>query len=127
MLQNYWKILKKKKEKNCSCDQKCPNTQSYIPFDFYSLDPDLAQVQNIHSMRTDGHIKRFKLHDFASSGNIDCTIGRHPNITSPRGGKGVTKSTNDNIDDQKSIGNLSTDTLDQCFPTFFVNKQLSMK
>ena len=91
-----------KKEKNCSCDQKCPNTQSYIPFDFYSLDPDLAQVQNIHSMRTDGHIKRYKLHDFASSGNIDCTIGRHPNITSPRGGgKG--------------------------FPTFFVNKQLSMK
>ena len=88
-----------------------------MPFNFCFLDPNLAQVQNIHSMRTDGHIKRYKLHDFARSGNIDCTIGRHPNITSPIewGREEVTKSTNDNIDDQKSIGNLSTETSDQIY------------
>ena len=38
------------------------------------LNPDLPRVQDIHSMRTDGQIKRYMLHDFASSGNVNCVI-----------------------------------------------------
>ena len=38
------------------------------------LNPDLAQVQDIHSMRTDGQIKTHMLPDFAGSGNIECVI-----------------------------------------------------
>ena len=38
------------------------------------LDPNLARATDIHSMRTDGCTKTHLLHDFASSGSIDCVI-----------------------------------------------------
>ena len=57
----------------CSCT-KSPDPELLSSFLDSGLNPDLAQVQNIHSMRTDGHIKRYMLHDFCISGNVDCLI-----------------------------------------------------
>ena len=48
-----------------------PDPELLASFLDSGLNPDLPRVQDIHSMRTDGQIKTYMLHDFASSGNID--------------------------------------------------------
>ena len=56
------------------CRTKSPDPELLSSFLESGLNPDLAQVQSIHSMRTDGHIKNYMLHDFCISGNVDCVI-----------------------------------------------------
>lgn len=57
------------------CTQtKGPDADLLSSFLESGMNPDLARVQDIHTMRSDGHIKTYMLHDFPSSGNIDCLI-----------------------------------------------------
>ena len=57
-----------------SCRTRSPDAQLLAAFLEAGLSPNLAQTQDIASMRTDGFIKTHLLHDFARSGSIDCAI-----------------------------------------------------
>ena len=38
------------------------------------LNPNTCRVQDIHSMRTDGMIKTYLLHDMVSKGSVECAV-----------------------------------------------------